>query len=119
MRIVNRPRLWLKVLKRCSEGRIAVALWRSMTWIRRRISLGGTATGIHTIASSRERTRVEFYPCDDEHYPEDGAWNCCIIRYPIEGRYQYCSMRECPYGWNVLERMDGEFCVLPEWEGNE
>ena len=69
---------------------------------------------VHTIASSRKRTKIEFYPCDDEHYPEDGTWNCCIIRYPFEGRYQYCAMSECPYGWNVLERMGGEFCVLPE-----
>ena len=69
---------------------------------------------VHTIASSREREKIEFYPCDDEHYPEDGTWNRCIIRYPFEGRYQYCAMSECPYGWNVLERMGGGFCVLPE-----
>lgn len=31
-----------------------------------------------------------------------------------EVRYQYCAMSECPYGWNVLERMGGGFCVLPE-----
>ena len=31
-----------------------------------------------------------------------------------EVRYQYCAMSECPYGWNVLERMGGRFCVLPE-----
>lgn len=72
---------------------------------------------VRSIASSDNRTKVAFYPCDDEHYPEDGTWNCCIIRYPFEGRYQYCAMRDCPYGWNVLERMGGEFCVLPEWEG--
>lgn len=72
---------------------------------------------VHTIASSRKRVKVEFYPCDDEHYPEDGTWDRCIIRYPFEGRYQYCAMEECPYGWNVLERLGGDFCVLPEWEG--
>ena len=72
---------------------------------------------VRSIASSDNRAKVAFYPCDDEHYPEDGTWNCCIIRYPFEGRYQYCAMRECPYGWNVLARMGGEFCVLPEWEG--
>ena len=72
---------------------------------------------VRSIASSDNRAKVAFYPCDDEHYPEDGTWNCCIIRYPFEGRYQYCAMSECPYGWNVLERMGGEFCVLPEWEG--
>ena len=72
---------------------------------------------VRSIASSDNRAKVAFYPCDDEHYPEDGTWNCCIIRYPFEGRYEYCTMRECPYGWNVLERMGGEFCVLPEWDG--
>ena len=74
---------------------------------------------VRCIAASDNRVSITFYPCDDEHYPEDGTWNCCIIRYPFEGRYEYCAMRECPYGWNVLERMGGEFCVLPEWEGEE
>lgn len=59
-----------------------------------------------------KRERLTFYPCDDEHYPEPDQEASCLIRYPDHGRYHYWLWENCPWGWNVLERNHGEFCIL-------
>ena len=69
---------------------------------------------IHGILSHNgKRVRVTFYPCDDAHYPEPEEEPRGIIRYVEEGNYHYWSWYDCPWGWNVLERYQGEFCIMP------
>ena len=68
---------------------------------------------IYTVVGPRKRVKVTFYPCDDEHYPAPEEESRCIIRYLDEGQYQYWQMRHCPWGWNVLEHNEAEYCILP------
>ncbi len=68
---------------------------------------------INTVVGPRKRVKVTFYPCDDKHYPAPEEESRCIIRYLDEGLYQYWQMHHCPWGWNVLERNEAEYCVLP------
>ena len=68
---------------------------------------------INTVVGPRKRVKVTFYPCDDKHYPAPEEESRCIIRNLDEGLYQYWQMHHCPWGWNVLERNEAEYCVLP------
>lgn len=56
---------------------------------------------------------VLFHSCDNEHYPDPEQEQRCIIRYKDDdGQWKYWHWNQCPWGWNVLERHNGEYCIM-------
>ena len=56
---------------------------------------------------------MKWFKCSEQELPDINQ-RFILIRYKDieDGYFKYYIYLDCPYGWNVLERLDAEFTTL-------
>lgn len=52
--------------------------------------------------------------CTEETYPSDEDYNNAVVRYKLSGdsKFRTESLRDCPYGWGTLCKMNAEYKIV-------
>ena len=52
--------------------------------------------------------------CEGDNYPSDEDYDNAVVRYKLSGDSKFRTelMRDCPYGWSSLCKMDAEFKIV-------
>lgn len=52
--------------------------------------------------------------CEGDNYPSDEDYDNAVVRYKLSGDSKFRTelMRDCPYGWSSLCKMDAEYKIV-------
>jgi hypothetical protein len=55
---------------------------------------------------------MKWLECDEENYPDESIMDRAIVSYVLSGERHYDKFSDCPYGWNVLCKLENSRIII-------